>query len=970
MRKTTLHFFLSCALLLSVFSVDAQNLRFKQWTIDHNLPSNHIHQTQIDELGYLWIETDEGLSRFDGTAVQHTDWMDIPLVAHLDSILIPISIIDNKLYGSKNGVLYALEVSCINHRSKEIVRTEDAIFIHHKNTLNESELIIINKDSCYIMNHNPNDSLFYHKSSSSILSLPSEKTAIPFQLGNYSKDKIIVNIPKKGVFETTLLENHSLQYVAIDSQIIASQLGIQSISPNGGIWLIEDNMLTKWGKTFEPLLHSLKKDIPNVSHIRSNDFNVFFTDGKRLFIYDLGSDALNDITDYLNINSTVHHLELDKEDNLWVSTEGNGLFCVYHSLFTGYNIGILGQTSINHLYATQSLGLLAGTDDGLYLISSSWSKIPLNPTLGKIKVFHIGEDDNDVIYASTNHGIFSITQGNPKNCFPSEKNIQSFLIDDTGHLSFSRDGVLYAYKNCGTQPSAWPMTATKSSNVLFQDDSNRVWMGTNEGLVIYEKGGIEPKLISEKDGLPHSKINDIILRGKNMYIATDGGLSIINTVTFDIENFTNLPSLKCRKIAITKNEKIWIYSPNGIFSFFPNNEENAEKLGIPMDGVRSLKIDNKDKLWIGTTKGLLSFNTNNAFQEEDAPLLSWNEILLNNEKISVDSNEITLSQRGILHVEYGAIVYRDARLASYQYRMNPTDKWLNTQNRNLTFSNLKAGDYILQIRVQKPNSAWSKPLSLAFRVQPPLWRRTGFLALLGLGLTMFIGLIFYSIRAREKKRIERQRRFAELELKALQSQMDPHFLFNTLSAIQHAIMKGNTADASKSLNNFASLMRLFLESSKQKYIPLGDEVKMLQLYCELTKNCYEDKFDYTIKVDPKIDLDDMEIPSVLIQPHVENAIRHGLLPGKQKGSLDIDFSLQKKNLICTIKDDGIGRAKAAEIKKNSNQSHTSIGTKLTAERASMLNKIYHSDIKIKITDLKGRRGAPLGTDVKIIIPME
>lgn len=969
MKKPTLHLFLTCSLLSFVCSIHAQNLRFKQWTIDNNLPSNHIQKTKIDELGYLWVETAEGLSRFDGIAVQHMDWSNIPLSEHLDSILIPLSVLDNKLYGSKNGTLYALEIPCVDHRSKEIVRTKDAIFVHHINTLNESELIVLDNDSCYIMNHNPSDSLFYKEASSSILSLPSGKTSIPFQLGNYSENRIIINIPQKGIYETELSEGNTLQYTVIDSQMIASDSGIQSISPNEGIWLIQNNTLIKWGKEFKPLLHNLEKDISNISHIKSNDFNAFFTNGNRLFMYDLGSDALNDVTDYLNINSTINHIELDNEDNLWVSTEKNGLYCIYHSLFTGHNIGILGKTSINHLYATQSLGLLAGTDDGLYLISSGWSRIPLNPSLEKIKVFHIGEDENDIIYASTNHGIFSITQGNPKNCFPSEKNLQSFLIDDSGHLSFSRDGVLYAYKNCGTQPSAWPMTAAKSSNVLFQDNSGRVWMGTNEGLVIYEKETIQPKRITKKD-LPHSKVNDISLRGKNMYVATDGGLSIINTETFDIQNFTNLPSLKCRKIAIAKNGKIWIHSPKGIFSFFPEDEENAEKLGIPMDGVNSLKIDGKDKLWIGTNGGLLSFNTNNTFKEEEAPLLFWNEILLNNEKINEKQDGVKLSQKEILHVEYGAIAYRDARLTSYQYRMNRDDKWQNTQNRNLTFNNLKAGNYLLQVRVQKPNSVWSKPLNFAFEVQPPFWRRMDFLALLGLGLVAFMGLIIYRIRAREKKKIETQKRFAELELKALQSQMDPHFLFNTLNAIQHAIMKGNTADASTSLNNFAALMRLFLESSKQKYISLKDEVRMLQLYCELTRICYEEKFDYAIKVDPKIDLDDMEIPSVLIQPHVENAIRHGLLPNKDKGSLDIDFSLQKNNLICTIKDDGIGRKKAAELKKNSKQSHTSMGSKLTTERASMLNKIYRSDIRIKITDLKGRRGNPLGTDVKIIIPME
>ncbi|MGB1216394.1 MAG: sensor histidine kinase, partial [Saprospiraceae bacterium] len=274
----------------------------------------------------------------------------------------------------------------------------------------------------------------------------------------------------------------------------------------------------------------------------------------------------------------------------------------------------------------------------------------------------------------------------------------------------------------------------------------------------------------------------------------------------------------------------------------------------------------------------------------------------------------------------------------------------------------------LEIQGKSPDSSWSESLMLPFLIQSPIWKQWWFYALLTLGILSFSGIIASTIRKRERNRILLNRRFAEAELKALQAQMSPHFIFNTLNAIQYTILKQDLQLAGRSLNDFASLMRLFLESSQQKQVSLDDEIKMLRHYCELTRMCYEGKFDFNIKVDPQIEMEDISIPGMLLQPHLENAIQHGLLPKNNKGWLTIQFDMaDKETLRCIIRDDGIGRTASAKRKENSNRLHQSRGMILTQDRAAILNEVYDADIDIEIKDLKNKNGNALGTDVIILI---
>jgi LytS/YehU family sensor histidine kinase len=221
----------------------------------------------------------------------------------------------------------------------------------------------------------------------------------------------------------------------------------------------------------------------------------------------------------------------------------------------------------------------------------------------------------------------------------------------------------------------------------------------------------------------------------------------------------------------------------------------------------------------------------------------------------------------------------------------------------------------------------------------------------------------------EIQKLESQKKLSELEMQALRAQMNPHFIFNSLNSINMFILENNKLQASEYLSKFSRLARSILQNSQEAFIPLERELKALQLYLELESLRFEHKFEYKITIADDIDTTMLKLPPLIIQPHVENAIWHGLMHKKENGHLEIELYQQEKILFCKITDDGIGRKKAEELKSKSASTHKSTGMRITADRIAMLQQQRQNYTFISITDLMLPDGSPFGTEVVIKIPV-
>ncbi len=229
---------------------------------------------------------------------------------------------------------------------------------------------------------------------------------------------------------------------------------------------------------------------------------------------------------------------------------------------------------------------------------------------------------------------------------------------------------------------------------------------------------------------------------------------------------------------------------------------------------------------------------------------------------------------------------------------------------------------------------------------------------------------FFLYRNFKQKSIINNQKNNLLKQKLLVSQMNPHFIFNSLNAIQNYIFKQDSLKAGNYLAQFSELIRMILDYSRKDYISVESEVKLLNTYLELQKLRFESKFDYEIVVDKNIDFESIQIPPMLAQPFIENAIEHGIFYKKDKGRVDVRLYFENSFLIYEIEDDGVGIEEAMKLKNKLKSSYESLATIITKERMSNLNEQTKNNIEIEILDKKTISPSNSGVKVKFIVPFK
>ncbi len=237
-----------------------------------------------------------------------------------------------------------------------------------------------------------------------------------------------------------------------------------------------------------------------------------------------------------------------------------------------------------------------------------------------------------------------------------------------------------------------------------------------------------------------------------------------------------------------------------------------------------------------------------------------------------------------------------------------------------------------------------------------------------IGLLIVVLMFGYILFRQNKLKTEQQ--MLSLQQKLFRSQMNPHFIFNSLASIQNFMVKQDSKKASIYISRFSELVRSILDSSVEEYIPFEKEKNTIGNYLELQKVRFPDKFDYSIEVDENIDPENMMIPPMLAQPFIENSIEHGFKHKTVKGKLKISFTLNNNHIVFEIEDDGIGREKAQEIGYKLKKDHRSMATDITRERLTVLNKKLKQKISLIISDLKNENNEPTGTKVVFDIPFK
>jgi len=328
------------------------------------------------------------------------------------------------------------------------------------------------------------------------------------------------------------------------------------------------------------------------------------------------------------------------------------------------------------------------------------------------------------------------------------------------------------------------------------------------------------------------------------------------------------------------------------------------------------------------------------------------------------------SDQNSFSVDYAVLNYYEASSIQYLYRLEPLmNAFEANSNGHINFYGLMPGHYTLHVKgAGKAGDVYIKEDSMEIDIAPHWYQSWPFRATALLVLATLITLLVKRRISNIRNESALKQRIIETEMQALRAQMDPHFIFNCLSSIENFIMKNEKRLASDYLNKFARLIRMILDSSRNELVPLQKDMEALQLYVDLEQISCNNKFLYTTLIDPELLREDYHVPPLLLQPYVENAIVHGLMPSRGTDlTLAIRIRLESGCIRYIVEDNGIGREQAIQYRLRNRPGHESLGMRITEERISIFNRRTRSKGSVAITDLYDNEHNPRGTRVEITI---
>lgn len=746
-----------------------------------------------------------------------------------------------------------------------------------------------------------------------------------------------------------------------------------------------------------------RSDIYNI--IPHNDeFWAVHQDGI-LKIYPDRTHVSHSLYDHYDIKMMYCMLK-DREDNFWLGSN-EGLirlsprdFRLYPEMSEAMPNGIfsIGENEDGELFLGSNHGIVYSKNP----TQSTFTRLPLPPHFPGAEIVGILFDKNDNMWLPTFwDGICRVSNNQLhkywyEDGFYLGADIAFGGIDTFGNIWLGHNYGLSKMQSNGPGQyffTNYPSLEHIGFNTYHIDAYQQVWLGSEEGLFFVSKNDAIQQFQLPVNDLPVRGITSdshnhlwIATLGKGVYqyeITGPGQLQLVNA--YDLEDGLSSNFLLDAEADDLGN--IWLGTYLGISVLRKKDRAYFITNYDPKDGLIEkayqkiiLHKDKQGVVWAATSMGLMSFDPRQIHFNEVEPALNVDYLKINGEAFSLKN----LTDAGLklpyykndLEIGILGISLKNSQKNKYQIKLEGgRDEWsVPTSQRVFAFNNLSPGEYTFSFKGSNNDLVWSStPLNIPIYIRPPFWTTWWFYALTI--LITGVGVVYY-VKRREQQLKEKEREqgriskmIAELETRALRAQMNPHFIFNSLNAIQESIITEQVDVAYSYLQKFSRLLRNVLDSSSKSYIKIEKEVEILNLYLELESLRFDDQFEYQISMDnPKDEIEELYIPSLMVQPFVENAIWHGLMQKKGARKVNVHFTSDAESVKCSIKDNGIGRVAAQKISRKKRRKHNSMALQLIKDRLELIKQQNEKATSIRIIDLYDDRLQAIGTEVNIKVP--
>jgi ligand-binding sensor domain-containing protein len=939
-------------LLVTVVSLNlrAQDPHLFYYDDENGLPSNEVYSIVQDQKGFIWFGCDAGLYKFDGVRY-------IPYKC------------DAQKTKSASGLTVSVsgKVYCTNFQS-QIFYVENDVLKELPHTYSHILHIICDSKGNLLVNHRYGFAVYneaeknwknYTGFSGNKVSEQATRSA-RVNPGNetcFLTASGICIYKNKKFYHTTNFSG-AKPPVALSSDFVIEWVGkeqwIFPFSTKRSIYKARHGQIDL--VTSKNLLKAVAgKTITNVKRL---------ADGKLWICTYSGIIRYDPLTDHARVyysNLAFSECLIDREGNYWFSTLQSGLIRIPNLNYLVWNS--FPNYKITRLTSDGKQIYFAMVNGGIGQINTRTNEVSFlqRGTNSSIQTLTYSAED-DCVHFYTEKNIYSLKNRAIQLLFPNVQPTKHLLKMDDDYLICSSLGT-YIHSN-KSNPYLECLNDLWAREGRYDRRNKILWLATNSGLLRYEKIAghwkLKRTLFPDKQILSidldpvSGRLFAVTFKGELYSIQKDNSLTRLYKSSGDVQSYRVL--YHKQKVYVATNRGVWVFN-------LKTGKLNTLQVfsGLASNNVQDLTIVD-ETLWLGTGKGL-----------QKVPLKAFHSppkvvVYLKNEPIHSKRIQLDFGQPFFLYPEVNG--YSGNGNYQYAYRINSFGDWTKLPGSidQIQLQNIPSGNFEIELKAIDHLGRDSKnTLLIKGYSSPPFWFTWWFILL---EIALFLGMVFFIFRRQLAKRqieFNKQQELAALKLTAIKSQMNPHFIFNVLSSIKGYIYENDRQKATAYLDDFSDFMRTVLEMSEVHYISIADELKLLKLYIDLEAMMLE-SFSYEIQIGDDLNTNAIKIPSLVLQPYIENAFKHGLRhkQGEKKMLIKISRVNEKQTAIELI-DNGIGRMAATELNANNALKRQSFATRALEKRMALINRQSEQKIQLEVIDLLDESGNSAGTSILLTL---